>query len=1175
MTDAAERDRLTAAITARLGEHRSTGDPAVIGGADAEGEAAALLGILQPLVVAGGITRLVRLRADKDLVRAVTALADLHWHRHLAGFRHQERDLHLAAALYVLVLPPFRPDLPDGLRPLVTAVMAHTGPGGWARAAWRYQKIAIGGYDGSALTTAAGVARMAVVITRPDSDTGAFARSVLGLALSMRAQTGVATPGDLAEAEAAVTESFAYFEQHSPTQAIGARVLLAHLRLLRCEQGYDPAKLDTAIELLRPLTAAGEPLYPMAWSVLGRSLALRHRLTGADADLDEAVECAARAASARDVHPIDRTTYLSNLGVHLVERYEGRQDVADLQRAVDVIRQGLAGIPAASPFRGMFLTNLTNALRLRFLELGDPGDLDEAVRAGLAAERLLPDTVKALANLADALYGRFAVRGDLADLHAAIDRHRRANELPMADGLDAASRLPNLALMLLVRFYRLGTTADLEEGIDVCKQALAIVREPRIRASALGALAEVLNARFDALADPADQERAFAASEQALRECPPAHFLLQALQLNRGARLIGRYESTGDVADLEAAIPLIEAAVHAPHLGTMARPEALGQLGHALLLRADGHGGIADRNRAVAVLRRAVDTTAEADPAWAGVASRLARALLWPDQPTGNEQQEAIELLRRAAACETAPAESRLIASRRLGRQSALAGRWEEAATAYARGVELLPRLALHGMTRIDGELALDGNLGLAMDAAACALNLGDPRRALELVEHGRAVIWRQMLSARSDLSTLRAAHPDIADELELTRRHLDEVRPDADLTTPAGVPFNADQRIALMLRWAELVARVRSLPGFGSFMAPPTAAELLAAGRDGPVAVVNVSHWRCDALVVAAGTLTVVRLPGLTHDESIERANAYLAALKAVEDTDGEPSAQAELDALLLDQLVWLWDVIAEPVLTAIGGDPGRMWWCPTGALTLLPLHGAGHHDGSGRALIDRVVCSTVPTLQALIRARSSSPGSRSGRLMFVGMPRTEGLPDLRGAAREQKWISGVVPPELLTTRVGPAATRTGVLADLAEHDHAHFSCHGIQVLGRPSLGGLMLADGMIAVTDITADHAHGELVVMSACMTATGGITVPDEAVSLAAALHHAGWRQVVATLWTVWDAVAARVTERLYSAIVVDGELVADRSAGALREAMLMVRDEAPDRPSRWVPFIHIGR
>ena len=53
-------------------------------------------------------------------------------------------------------------------------------------------------------------------------------------------------------------------------------------------------------------------------------------------------------------------------------------------------------------------------------------------------------------------------------------------------------------------------------------------------------------------------------------------------------------------------------------------------------------------------------------------------------------------------------------------------------------------------------------------------------------------------------------------------------------------------------------------------------------------------------------------------------------------------------------------------------------MWWCPTGPLTILPIHAAGHHADSvsgttptKQSVLDRVVSSYAPTLSALIRAR------------------------------------------------------------------------------------------------------------------------------------------------------------------------------------------------------------
>ena len=57
------------------------------------------------------------------------------------------------------------------------------------------------------------------------------------------------------------------------------------------------------------------------------------------------------------------------------------------------------------------------------------------------------------------------------------------------------------------------------------------------------------------------------------------------------------------------------------------------------------------------------------------------------------------------------------------------------------------------------------------------------------------------------------------------------------------------------------------------------------------------------------------------------------------------------------------------------------------------------------------------------------------------------------------------------------------------------------------------------------------GELAFLSACDTAAGSVTLPDEAIHLAAAVQAAGYRHVVATLWQIGDDVAPSLTETVY--------------------------------------------
>ncbi|MFI7068363.1 hypothetical protein ACIBL3_45770 [Kribbella sp. NPDC050124] len=176
------------------------------------------------------------------------------------------------------------------------------------------------------------------------------------------------------------------------------------------------------------------------------------------------------------------------------------------------------------------------------------------------------------------------------------------------------------------------------------------------------------------------------------------------------------------------------------------------------------------------------------------------------------------------------------------------------------------------------------------------------------------------------------------------------------------------DRRMALTREWDELVEEVRKLKGFEDFLRPPKIEDLLPAAQGGPIVVVNVSRWRCDALIVQPEGVTSVALERLTLEGTTQRANEYLTRLRAVEDADREviaagaaavpdaprsatvryrraiealSLAETAVDDMLVEPQAWMWDSIAEPVLAELGysdtpaGETEswpRVWWCPTG---------------------------------------------------------------------------------------------------------------------------------------------------------------------------------------------------------------------------------------------------
>ena len=81
------------------------------------------------------------------------------------------------------------------------------------------------------------------------------------------------------------------------------------------------------------------------------------------------------------------------------------------------------------------------------------------------------------------------------------------------------------------------------------------------------------------------------------------------------------------------------------------------------------------------------------------------------------------------------------------------------------------------------------------------------------------------------------------------------------------------------------------------------------------------------------------------------------------------------------------------------------------------------------------------------------------------------------------------------------------------------------------------------------------------------------PDEAVTLAAALHYTGYRHVIGTLWSIHDKTAAEVADAVYTDLTSTGTFEPSRAASALHTAIRRLRD-AGKPLSRWMPFTHTG-
>jgi CHAT domain-containing protein len=358
--------------------------------------------------------------------------------------------------------------------------------------------------------------------------------------------------------------------------------------------------------------------------------------------------------------------------------------------------------------------------------------------------------------------------------------------------------------------------------------------------------------------------------------------------------------------------------------------------------------------------------------------------------------------------------------------------------------------------------------------------------------------------------------------------------------------------------------------------------ADLRRAADDGPVVLVNISRYRCDALTVTASGVTVTPLD-ITAAEVEQMVTAFVAAT----DEPGEAGDGAAARAASAEEvLAWLFGKIADPVLRQLGltagcrpEDAPRLWWCPTGLLSFLPFHAARGTDGQGPPpVLDRVASSYTPTLRALLSARSrpaeaEAEAGAAMRTLIVSLPATPGYPPLPGAAREAERVQARVPGALVLA--GEDATVDGVSRALAEVGSVHLICHGEQDLSAPGAGCLRLYDGPLTVRALAGLRIpHGRLAVLNGCETVRGGVELSDEALTLAAAVQLAGFRAVIGTLWPVGDAVAVRFADLLYGGLPYGG---ADAGQAATARLVHLALHRIRGRygsPVAWAPFAHTG-
>ena len=266
------------------------------------------------------------------------------------------------------------------------------------------------------------------------------------------------------------------------------------------------------------------------------------------------------------------------------------------------------------------------------------------------------------------------------------------------------------------------------------------------------------------------------------------------------------------------------------------------------------------------------------------------------------------------------------------------------------------------------------------------------------------------------------------------------------------------------------------------------------------------------------------------------------------------------------------------------------RIWWCATGPLAFLPIHAAGIYATStsiaGPTLSDFAVSSYIPNVRALSERVNSPRALDKTKTAFflIGDPATPNLSPIPGTRKEVLAIKQLLQNHDVQVLCleGEAATVNQGTTNMETHSCIHFACHAHQNTQEPLKSRFMLHDGGLELSEIIKKQLVGaDFAYLSAFQTSTGDEKLSEEAVHLAAGMLAAGYRGVVATMWSISDRHGPQVAEDFYARLISQNleqeqssGLCTDGAAHALHYSTQKLRKQLGDSALDWISYVHFG-
>ncbi|KAF6751873.1 CHAT domain-containing protein [Ephemerocybe angulata] len=996
-----------------------------------------------------------------------------------------------------------------------------------------------------------------------------------------------------------------------------------------------------------------QPCSPAYMNNLADVLSVQAQQTDMMSDLVESIDLlrlAVETASPNDQH---LSQYLLNLGGNLKLRFELTENKASIDESINILKRAAEVTKEGDLDQPANLMTLGAAYSQRYERYMDPTDIHAGIsymELGLALtspkDRMLP---MRLNHYGKALNLRYQLSGDISDLHEMVVLRRKAVTLTSEDDPSIAGLLDELAVSLGEKHARTKDLDDLDESIDASRRAIRVSREDHPRLQAFWKnLATSLETRYHITKSDNDLTEALSIFRSAIEDASSTGSISSTHLSDLASALCARYQQTGVLAALHESIRLYEQAeqrisVNSPLLNTL-----LYNYSNTLRLRFDELHMIEDLNTAISLLRQVISSTSEQSPDLVDFRGHLAQAYFQRFQESGDfdDLQTSAGMYKNAAYSPAGPPSIRV----------KYAGAWAEvldildspqSLEAYGLTIDLVSLVAGLEQSLTQRHSSLESTNHVVTKASAAAIDRGEVEVALEWLEQGRCLVWKQLHDLRMPIDHLKSAHPDLAQQVLSLSQVIEaasskhSVSGERMLENRTFVESEEIKQVKMVREWDEVLARVRELEGFENFLRrSPISDTLSHLPVDGPTIVLTSTKRRTDAIILApspssGATPRLFRLSEFDVYQADMLYNKYRRCLEGaelvnrgawgekwsdVQNADGSVRAVRKIrktttqEDTLQSVLEELWERVLKPIVQHLGLSPStdpsertRIYWCPTGPFTMLPIHAAGIYGpnrvGTGEALMEYAISSITPTLAALsdrVKPSLAVKVSNSREsVLLISQPETPGQVKIPGVTSEVAAIRDVLSHlGAVQSLDGDEGTTDRVKSLMSLSSIVHLACHAEQNTEDPLQSGFYLHNGMLSLSTLIQRRPASEsnsnksnagtpisftLAFLSACQTGTGKQTLSEEAAHIAAGMLAAGYKGVVGTMWSIPDAYAPMLAKEFYKRLVEPGgggivaRIDTSRSAYALHCATEELRRYLGDSEGAllaWVPYVYFG-